>query len=105
MAPSVGRPPSIRVGGAGACVTPSVQVRQAYLGRTVTSTRSCAGTRRHVQPLGAVLTDLVHLRRSRIGHSDNGEAAARANKAVGLDHLLDPRQVLWQVAAIALGLG
>ena len=44
MAPSVGSPPSIRAAGAGACVTPSVQVRQAYLGRTVTITRSCAGT-------------------------------------------------------------
>jgi len=31
--------PSIRAAGAGACLTPSVQARQAYLGRTVTSTR------------------------------------------------------------------
>src|SRR6056297_1587588 len=44
MAPSVGRPPSMRCPGAGAWVTPSVQARHAYLGRTVTMTRSCAGT-------------------------------------------------------------
>jgi len=34
----------IRCDGAGAWITPSVQVRQAYFGRTVTMTRNCAGT-------------------------------------------------------------
>jgi hypothetical protein len=38
------RPPSISRTGAGACTRPSSQVRQAYLGRRVTSTRNCAGT-------------------------------------------------------------
>ena len=113
MAPSVGRPPSIRYAATGAWVTPSVQVRQAYLGRTVTITRSCAGIDedqrtvrgtvrpRRVQPLGAVVTpkacfqpdaDLVHL-----------PAATGAFQAVGLNHLLDARQVFRQVAAIAFG--
>ena len=41
---SVGRPPGIRCAAAGAWVTPSVQPRQAYFGRMVTMTRSCAGT-------------------------------------------------------------
>jgi hypothetical protein len=36
--------PMIRWLGAGAWVTPSVQVRQAYFGRTVTITRNWAGT-------------------------------------------------------------
>lgn len=45
-----------------------------------------------VQSVGAVLADLVHQ-----------PAAARANKAVGFDDLLDPRQILGQVAAIAFG--
>jgi len=39
-----GRPPSISRAGAGAYTIPSSQVRQAYLGRRVTSTRNCAGT-------------------------------------------------------------
>ena len=43
MVPSVGKPPSMRCAGARAWVTPSVQVRQAYLGRMVTITRNCAG--------------------------------------------------------------
>ncbi len=41
---SVGNPPSIRRAGAGACTTTSSHLRQAYLGRRVTSTRNCAGT-------------------------------------------------------------
>ena len=41
---SVGSAPSMRCAGAGIWVTPSVQARQAYLGRMVTMTRSWAGT-------------------------------------------------------------
>ena len=37
-------PEAFRRAGAGAWATPSSQVRQAYFGRTVTITRSCAGT-------------------------------------------------------------
>ncbi len=40
----LGSAPSISQGRAGAWVTPSVHVRQAYFGRIVTMTRSCAGT-------------------------------------------------------------
>src|SRR3954471_24657797 len=40
---SVGKPPAISLAGAAACTTPSWQVRQAYFGRRVTSTRYCAG--------------------------------------------------------------
>src|SRR6516162_2705964 len=40
---SVGRPPSIRRDGAGACTTVPGQLRQAYLGRCTTSTRNWAG--------------------------------------------------------------
>src|SRR6056297_981378 len=49
--------------------------------------------RRHdVQPLGTVFADLVHL-----------PAAAGANEHLGLDDLLDPRQVRGQVATVAPG--
>lgn len=49
--------------------------------------------RRHdVQPLGAILTDLVHQ-----------PAATGAQQAFQLDHALDARQVLGQVAPIAPG--
>ena len=41
---SVGMPPSIRRGLAGACTMPASQERHAYLGRRVTRTRNCAGT-------------------------------------------------------------
>ena len=51
--------------------------------------------RRHdVEPLGAVLADAHHL-----------AAAARAVRAVGLDHLLDAGQVLGKMAEVALGRG
>jgi hypothetical protein len=39
----VAKPPAITRSGAGACTTVS-QLRQAYLGRVVRITRSCAGT-------------------------------------------------------------
>ena len=45
-----------------------------------------------IQPLGAVLANLVH-------HA----TPARTVQAIGLDDPLDPRQILGQVAAIALG--
>src|SRR6056297_1512131 len=49
--------------------------------------------RRHdVQPLGTVFADLVHL-----------PAAAGAHEHLGLDDLLDPRQVRGQVATVAPG--
>lgn len=41
--PSVGRPPSINRGGAGACTILPGQARQAYLGRRTTRTRNWAG--------------------------------------------------------------
>ncbi len=66
---SVGNPAMIRWLGAGACVTPSVQVRQAYLGRTVTSlahvNMRCRAVDdaqlggNDVQPFAAVFSDLV----------------------------------------------
>src|SRR5437667_6920854 len=43
MSASVGMPLSISRSGAGACVTSPAQARQAYLGRRVTITFSCAG--------------------------------------------------------------
>ena len=57
MAASVGRPPSISHAGARAWVTPCSQDRQAYFGRIVTITRSCAGTmsRRSVRSLEMAL--------------------------------------------------
>src|SRR5438067_2014382 len=42
MSASVGMPFSISRSGAGACVTSPAQARQAYLGRRVTITFSCA---------------------------------------------------------------
>jgi len=44
MMASVGRAPMIICDGARTLVTPAVQVRQAYFGRTVTMTRDCDGT-------------------------------------------------------------
>ena len=46
--------------------------------------------RNDVEPLGTVLTDLVHRATS-----------ARAIQARRLDDLFDPRQVFWQVADVA----
>jgi hypothetical protein len=43
MNASVGSPASISRAGAGACVTPSVQTRQAYFGRMVSMIRCWAG--------------------------------------------------------------
>ena len=48
--------------------------------------------RHHVEPLGDVLADLRHL-----------AAAAGAERARGLDHPLDPRQMRRQLAAVAPG--
>src|SRR3954447_22351223 len=67
-------PLSIRRGNTFACTTPSVQLRQAYLGRTV---RSPQDRRDHVQHLADVLANLV-----------KPPLAARAHGRVRLRHLL-----------------
>ena len=46
----------------------------------------------NVQPFGTVFADLHHV-----------GAAAGADVVRGFDHLLDPRQVVWQMAEVALG--
>src|SRR5271169_6829012 len=86
-------PLSISRGSTFACTTPSVQPRQAYLGRIVRSTRRIAHSRDHVQHLVHVLTNLVQTTR-----------AARARHRVWLQHLLAARQVLGQRADVALRL-
>src|SRR6056297_3821836 len=102
MAPSVGRPPSIRCAGAAAWVTSSLQDRHAYLGRTVTITRSCAGTMSSRSVRSSPILCSRHC--CAIGPSDNGDAAAaQADEAVGLDHPLDPGEVLGKIATVALG--
>ena len=45
-----------------------------------------------VQPFGTVLADLHHV-----------GAAAGANHLLRLDHLFDARQMVWQMAKVALG--
>ena len=94
----------IRCEGAAAWVTPSVQVRQAYFGRTVTPlahvNMRCraaddAQLRRHdVQPLAAVFADPVH-----------DAAAARADQAGGFDDLFDAWKPRRQIADGALRRG
>jgi hypothetical protein len=60
-------------------MTPSSQVRQAYLGLMVTSTRNCAGD--DVEPLALVLADPVQL-----------ALATGAGLVIDVDDALDPRQ-------------
>lgn len=106
MVASVGRPPMIRWMRAGAWVTPSVQVRQAF-GQSFGPMAFLPSLRAHgdnhtqlrghdVQPFGAILADLVH-----------DAAATRADEGGGFDDLLDARQIGRQVAdgAFWRGLG
>jgi hypothetical protein len=81
---------------------PVSQRRQAYLGRIVTITWNRAGTMSSrsafaiglepMAPQWLTLADLDHI-----------GAAAGADLVLRLDHLFDPRQVVWQMAKIALG--
>jgi hypothetical protein len=66
-----------------------VQDRQAYLGRRTTRTRNPELGRHHIQPLGDVLADLVHL-----------AGAARTGLVGDVDYRLDPRQVRGQGSAV-----
>ncbi len=86
---SVGKPPGTTCSGACACATAPEQRRQAYFGRRVTSTRSCAGIT--IEPFRDVLADLRHL-----------TAAAGAKDAVRLDDAFHPRQMGGQLATIAV---
>ena len=70
-------------GGAGACTTLPGQVRQAYLGRRITSTRNCSGI-----TLGHVLADRMER-----------ASAAGAPPVLDIDYQLSP----WQVFGIRAG--
>ena len=73
--------------GAGAWTTPSVQPRQAYFGRRVTSTRNWAGMTSSRSETSSPITC-------------SGAAAAGAGVALRFDHHLDPGQMLRQRAAV-----
>src|SRR5437763_3948776 len=77
---SVGRPPSISRGGAGACTTVPSQVRQAYFGRR---DDHLVLRRDDVEPLRAIFTHHMHR-----------PAATWAGGVLRLDDDLDPRQML-----------
>jgi len=90
--------------GAGACVTPSVRIRQAYFGRTVTppahvnmrcraadDTQLC---RHDVQALDAILTDPMH-----------DTTATRADHAVRFDDLFNAWRAAGKLPIVRLGTG
>jgi len=86
-----GRQAALDQGGGGRCLRHAIRAGAA--GVFGADSDDHAQLRRHdVQPVGAVLADLVHL-----------PAAAWADEAVGFDDPLDPGQVLGQVAAVAPG--
>lgn len=83
-----GRQAAFDQSGGGRCLCDTIGADAA--GVFGTDGDKLAQLRRHdVQPLGAVLTDFVHL-----------PAATEANEAVGFNDLFDPRQILRQIAAI-----
>src|SRR3954451_146353 len=83
----VAMPPSTRRGGLLAWTIAPSQVRQAYFGKIVLFTRTKAGTTSRASRL---LADPME----RTG-------AAGADRGLGLDHLLAPRQVLGKRADVA----
>ena len=84
---SVGSPPVTSRAGAVACTTPSVQPRQAYLGRRVTSTRNFAGTTSSRSETSSPIRCSLPPQHGQL-------------EALRLDDPLDPRQVLRQRAAV-----
>src|SRR3954464_8080613 len=83
----VAMPPSMRQGGLLAWTIAPSQVRQAYFGKIVRFTRTKAGTTSRASRL---LDDPME----RTG-------AAGADRGLGLDHLLAPRQVLGKSTDVA----
>src|SRR3954454_13622746 len=95
----VAMPPSMRRGGLLAWTTAPSQVRQAYFGKMVRFTRTKAGTTS---------------RASRVSAPMQHTGAAGADRGLGLDHLLAPRQMLgkrtdiaqrWPAGPLQLALG
>jgi hypothetical protein len=73
-----------------------------YFGRTVTTTRSCAGIDEDQQTLrGSVCPRRVQTFRPVLPHSHHLAAATGADDAFGFDDLFDPLQMLGQVSLVA----
>ena len=88
----MGSPPSISRAGAGAWATPSVQARQAYFGRRITSTRNCAGTTSRRSDTSSPMRCS--------GPEQHGQLSSR-----DVHHGLDPRQVGRQGAPVGPAFG
>lgn len=101
---SVGRPRGTSHSGAGAwaCCAPA-QVRQTYFGRTVTSTRNCAGIDEDQRTVrGTVRPRRIEPLRPAFANPLHRAAAAGAKDALRFEDLLDPGQMRGKIALVAL---